>query len=368
MSDTIGETPIEKRPEHDILDSTKIKAFQSCPRQFFFKYILGWQSDTPNIHLAFGSAWHIALEYLHTHGMSDSHVEKAFLAFQKIFNEEFPQQMLSDQHRAKNEENALRALQEYAKTYRHDEMEVLFTETAGTVPIREDRVLHWKSDLIFEDHRGEIWSLEHKTTGRGGSSWKNRWKLDFQVSAYAYALSALFSDRIEDVAGVKINGAILRKSGNNEFVRIPCRKSLDDNNLWLQEANHWIDMIEWNMEILRRTSVEDSTMFAFPRNPTSCTKFGCPFDGLCENWQNPLQHCDQVPVGYEEDHWDPRRQEEEADNVVNLEESDEVKSDGGSKSGDEQTSEQSNSSSKMEGNGGGSRTEGGNSPSPLDIV
>lgn len=323
--ETIGDTPILKREEHDILDSTKIKAFQSCPRKYFFSYILGWQSDTPNVHLAFGSGWHEALEHLHTSGMGDRQVEEAFLIFQKTFNEEFPQQMLSDQHKGKNEENALRALQEYARVYRNEEMEVLFTETAGTVPIREDRVLHWKSDLIFESPRGEIWSLEHKTTGRGGSSWKQRWSLDFQISAYAYALSALFSDRIEDVAGVKVNGAILRKSGNNEFVRIPCRKSLEDNKLWLQEANHWIDMIEWNMDILRRTSVQDSTMFAFPRNPTSCTKYGCPFDGLCENWSNPLQHCQEVPVGYEEDHWDPRRKEEEADNVVNLEESNEVK-------------------------------------------
>ncbi len=317
MTDTIGETPIQKRPEHDILDSTKIKAFQDCPRRFFFEHILGWQSDTPNVHLAFGSAWHKAMELLHNSEMNEQDVQRAQFVFSEEFEKERPA-LLSDEHASKNTQNAHKALKQYANAYRGDDFKILHTETAGTAPIREDRVIHFKCDLIIEDTQGQIWSMEHKTTGRGGSTWKNRWDIDFQVSAYAHAVSALYANRYEDVAGVKINGAILRKS-NNEFIRIPCRKGPKDHQLFIQEANHWIDMIEWNMEILRRTSVEDDVMFAFPRNPTSCSKFGCEFDGLCSNWRNPLRKCSEPPVGYEEDHWDPRRQEEEAENVVHLE-------------------------------------------------
>lgn len=376
MSNTIGKTPIEKREEHDVLDSTKLKTFQSCPREFFFSYILGWRSKTANVHLAFGSAWHEALEYLHTKGMSDQNIKEAFFVFQEIFNKEYSP-LMNEEHKAKNAENAGKALQEYAHAYRDkDDFEVLFTETAGTAPVRGDRVIHFKCDLILEDRNGDIWSMEHKTTGRGGRTWKSRWPLDFQVNAYAHAVSSLFADRYGDVAGVKINGAILRKSGNNEFVRIPCRKTADQLRLWVQECNHWIDMLEWNMEILAETSVSDDIMFAFPRNPTSCTKYGCAFDGMCERWTNPLRRCEEPPPGYEEDHWDPRRQEDEADNVVHIDQ-DEEESDGEANTGRFDDEEGSSSDGKsvrddsglreQKDDGGRDESNGGNSGGLIDV-
>ena len=54
--------PVKAVPQFDIHDSTKINCFQTCPRKYFYKYVLGWSHEDANIHLVFGSAWHKAME------------------------------------------------------------------------------------------------------------------------------------------------------------------------------------------------------------------------------------------------------------------------------------------------------------------
>jgi hypothetical protein len=297
---------ITRKEEHFIYDSNKIEAFQDCPRSFFFRYVLGWKSEFTNIHSAFESAWREAISFLINRGMTDSYAQKACNIFDEIFYEKCPQD-LHGKHPSKNAENARNGLREYAKGFRMlGDSEVLSTDVAGKVAISDDRVLYFKCDHISRNSEGQIWGLEHKTTSQGGSSWKNRWGLDFQTNAQSYAVSRLFEGEKVDVAGMKIDGAILRADRNNEFIRIPCRKSDDQLQLWRQECNYWIDLIEQNWQILGETDRSQNTMYAFPRNPTSCTRSGCRFEDMCEHWCNPLRHCENPPVGYEEDHYDPR--------------------------------------------------------------
>jgi len=350
MPDTIGKSTVPKHPTHDVLDSTKIKAYQDCPRKFFFSYVLGWRTDGKNVHIAFGQGWHDAMEHLiHRRVQDGEYSAEAVMEAYDLFESKFRSEMggmIEETHYAKNASNAFEALKQYAKQWsRRDDFDVLFTETAGTAPIRNNRVIHFKSDAIIEDSKG-IWSLEHKTTGRGGQSWKDKWRLDFQVNAYSHALHCIFDEA--SVRGVKINGAILRKK-NNEFLRIACPKDAKDLQLWLSECNHWVDMIERDMAQLAECSPSDDVMVAFPRNPTSCCKFGCSYPGLCSEWHNPLNKLhDGPPVGYEEDFWDPRRREEEARNIAKGEEGTIKKNEereGNEEDSDENTQTSSSSSS-----------------------
>lgn len=302
---TLGKTEIPMRETFSVYDSSKIQTFQDCPRRYFYNHILGIRPDTPNIHLVFGSGWHDAMEYLLNHDYSADSVQSAYERFMDSYNEAFPNEWLEPNHAAKNPGNALNALAEYTQAWSEDSFETLYTEVAGTAPINDEGdQIHWKVDSLIRDENG-YWSMEHKTTGRKSQKWADKWELITQVGTYIHVLHCLFGHNEDPVQGVKINGAILRKKGN-EFLRLPQRRRGGMMNMWLWETNHWIKQIKWNMEQLAECSPSDDVMVAFPRNPQSCTKFGCSFPDLCPQQCNPLQMGDRVPNGYKREWWDPR--------------------------------------------------------------
>jgi hypothetical protein len=311
--------PLEYHPTFDILDATKIQSFMDSPRRFFYEYILGWRKEEPNIHLAFGSAWHEAMEYMMNNvgNYSDSVVINAFDLFVTTFVEAYGSTGMDE---VKNPDKALQALALYAKMFEGDDFRTLYTEVAGTVPIRlPDRLLHVKVDSIIECEDG-IWSMEHKSTGNEFSwntgSWAGQWGLKPQIFGYTHFLRALYGPIAR---GVKINGLLVSKR-RVDMKRIPFRKSADMMQASLDSLNHWVDQIDWNMRQLEQESAANQTMFAFPCNGVSCTKFNtCPYSAFCEQWPNPLQKADRLPSGLIIDRWDPRRSEEKAKVVMHLE-------------------------------------------------
>lgn len=307
--------PVPYHPTFDIHDPSKVQSFTDCPRGYFFSYVLGWRRDESNIHLVFGSAWHEAMEHLYNNGLNMKEVDIAFQKFLEIYREGFPNDITDKERAPKNPEHVLKGLVKYVTEYRSydKDIEVLYTEVAGTVPIREDRLIHTKTDVVLRDVDG-IWSHEHKTTGRNSEPWRNKWELILQVGTYAHLLNASFPN--EHVEGVKINGAVFTKSRGVEFMRIPVRKTPLDMQQYLWEINHWMDQIEWNFIELSKCSPDDDVMTAFPKNAQSCSKFGCKYPGLCSAWQNPLKRCSQPPPGYKVEWWDPRRENEEKSNFV----------------------------------------------------
>ena len=311
VSDLDLPAPLEYHPTMDVNDSSKIQAFMDCPRGFFFRYIAGLESEEPNKHLVFGSAWHEAMEYLMINGLSNESVMNAYEKFMDTFLEGYPNEMMHDELAPKNPEYALKALAAYAVEYRDydKDNETLITEIAGTVPISPERVIHAKVDTVIRAPDG-IWSLEHKTTGRNSRPWREKWDLIVQTGTYTHLINALYPD--EQVQGVKINGTVFTKSRGHDFLRIPVRKTASDMQEYLWEVNHWLDLMEWNYKELAQSSVSEPVMMAFPKNSQSCSKFGCRYPGMCSNMCNPLQHLDEEPLGYQKNFWDPRREDKDA--------------------------------------------------------
>lgn len=318
--------PIALHETLDILDSTKIQCFQDCPRRFFYEYILGWRQDTPNVHLSFGSAWHEAMEVLmlalHADtriGYTDTAVAAAFHAFMLVYQEALDYDPAMGLDCGKDPANARRALEMYAKTWSRDNFETLFTEVAGTVPLTEDRLIHFKMDGIVRDKDG-LWGYEHKTAGKAYNSWREKWAIITQVGTYCYAMYCMYGD---EAAGVMVNGAILRKPtktapNNNEMIRVPIRKNKAQIADWLWTTQHWLQQLDWNFDALTRCSQDDDVLMAFPKNPTSCTKFGCAHPGLCASVPNPLRRAGSPPPGYTVRHWDPRVEQDERTKIVAL--------------------------------------------------
>jgi len=300
---------IKKHYTWDIQDASKVQEAMTCMRMYFFEYVLGWRTDAPNNHLVFGTAWHDAMEYLLLHGYGDNSVIGAYDKFLQSYRAVFPEGT-DELFKGKTPARALEALVEYAQKYRRDfdEFDVLYTEIAGTVPLTDDRKLHFRQDAICKgkDQYG-YFSLEHKTAGQTiGRPWMQQWPLKTQIGCYTHVLYCLFPS--EEVYGVRVNGVGFMKT-KFSFERVPIAKTKESMQVWLWNTLFWLDQIQWNFDLLLNDCKEsDDVMMAFPMNTESCNKyFGCSYHDFCSAWPNPLRNCDEVPMGMMQEFWDPMK-------------------------------------------------------------
>jgi len=300
--------PIPEHPEWYIRDPSKMSDLATCYRKFFFKHLLGWVADVPRNDLTWGEAWHIGQEHILLNGYDDLNVVRAFDKFLECYRKKFSEDT-DELFTPKTPLRALMAYQEYATKYQHDldEFEVLFTEISGTVPVCKDpeRILHFRMDNILKYKIG-YGSMEHKS--KGGSvtdGWFRQWPLSFQVGTYHHALYCLYPEN--EVVGMVISGAGILKT-KFDFQRLPIKKGRDQMQVWLFNMNYWLEELEEELGHLSAAKESDPIFVAFPQVPTSCEKYwGCEFHDYCLAWANPLQHCEEPPLGFVQKFWDPRK-------------------------------------------------------------
>jgi len=295
---------IEKHPTWDIQDASKVKCFEECARKYFFNYVLGWESDVPNNHLSFGTAWHEAMEHLLLNGYSDESILPAFELFLASYRKDFPEST-DELFSPKTPKRALEALVEYCQKYKNDlrDFDVLYTEVAGSVPLSEDRMMHFRQDAICKGSQG-YFSLEHKTAGATiGRAWMQQWPLSVQVGTYTHVLYCLFPQ--EEVYGVKINGVGFLKT-KFSMERVPVKKGKESMQVWMWNTLYWLDQIQNEFLELENCKESDPVLMCYPMRDSDCSKyFGCPYHDFCTAWANPLQHLDQLPIGIQVRYWNP---------------------------------------------------------------
>lgn len=305
--------PVPEQPTWNIVDPSKLKSFDACKRYYFYRYMLGWTIDEPNIHLEFGEAWHRAMAHLLINGYSAESIHGAYEEFCAHYRKFWsPEQ--DEINYPKTPINALNAMISYVAEYPDDprRYETMYVEISGTVPIDARRVLHFRMDSILQDlDHGTKFSFEHKT----GSSlylWEDQWALDVQPTTYNHCLYCLYPE--EEVKGITVNGTFFPKKKRDwsaDFKRVPCNKSKRQMSDWLWEVNDKYDDLEAEMERLAQCKDSDAIMMCFPKNPGNCINYGkvCEFHDYCCTYSNPLQIADQPPLGFTESHWDPSAQE-----------------------------------------------------------
>ena len=318
---------IQSHKSWEIKDASKLDAFQRCPRYYFFKYILGWDLETPSHDLYFGEAWHRAREVQMLQGYDA--VGEAYEAFE-IYYRQFIAPEDDAIYTPKDPEAVLTALLLLKSDYQRDlvENEVVeldgekMTEISGTVPIDEDRVLHYRMDTIMRQvESGKIFSWDHKTTSEkyiNGRQWADQFYLSLQNGTYTHCLYCMFP--IEQVLGMEFYGvgfARLKRGSANRgpgyhatFRKVPAYKTPDQMNSWLWTVNNLCDNLDREMDKLSQCKEDDSVLQAFPMNGKSCTDYrGCEFHDYCLAWQNPLQHAYGPPLGFTTRFWDPSERE-----------------------------------------------------------
>lgn len=308
--------PISEHPSWDIKDSSKLTEFITCPRKYFYSYILGWRLDQPAHDLHFGESWHKAREYQLLHGYDD--IEGAYNAFTLCYREKFDPSSDSI-YTPKDPTAVLKALMQYADERRGDlaEYEVLYTEISGTVPVDEKRVLSYRMDSVLRRKEDDmILSMDHKSTKSFSRTWTDQFDLSMQTGTYTHCLYCLYP--IDRVLGVLYDGCsfeyLKRGSGvrsagyHINFKQVSAYKTADQMNTWLWTVNDILDRLEMEMNRLFHCSDDDDVLQAFPMNPEACTKYwGCVFHDYCLAWQNPLRRCEEPPLGFKVEYWDPSK-------------------------------------------------------------
>jgi len=294
---------IEKHKTWDIIDSSKLQEYMSCPRKYFYRYMLGWETQGRNIHLIFGEAWHRAIEVLMRKGYTGGAIKEGMERFEEYYRR-FYDEYEDENNRPKAPENALEGLIAYATHYSDDDFEVLYTEVHGTIPLDDKRMIVGRLDSICRDKRG-VFSLEHKTGSRKSSMWGEQWTLKTQIGTYNHALMCIFDPK--EVYGVIVNGVFFYKT-KTEFLRAPIRKLKNAMQIWLDTTLYYYKQIEVDTLLMEsEQNLDHETMSSFPMNPESCTKWNrmCKYADFCNTWNNPLQRCNEMPLDFEEIWWNP---------------------------------------------------------------
>lgn len=314
--------PFPYHPSMDVLDSTKIKCYQECPRKFFYEYVLGWQSSRPSNHLIFGQAVHKALEYLVLNGYR---VESAMAALE-IFNKEYRLTFLQSTDvlfEPKTPARFLSMLIEYIKKYSddHSRYTVYKTEIGGMIHLSPAHVMAFKMDTILYDNERQLYvSLEHKTKGGNyiGPNYIYDFMLSTQLGTYTHVLNSLFP--VDEVGEVIINCLCFKKTKGHDFIleRFPIPLTPKQMDNWLETTKAWMDRIYTDYTLLAGMDQFDDNMNCFHMNGTACTNWGrvCHNMQMCTAYRNPLRHIDRLPVDMEVRYWNPL--EEDLTEVVNL--------------------------------------------------
>ncbi len=296
---------IQPHPTWDVLDSTKLTTYMRCPRLFFYQFVLGWQSDYPNNHLVYGSAWHIAMEWLLQH---PGDVAGATLAFLRFYRRHFGAGT-DELYVPKTPANAVDSIAAYNDRFgrEHEQEKVLYTEVAGLVLVADERTMVFKCDAILEDSAtGRIFGRDFKTSQRKYVNWGDHYTLSTQMLTYLHALHCLYP-QAEDLKMIVRGAWFYRSPRVTEFADHPIDKSVEQMSAWLTRVNAWIDRLDNDRYTLTEETTDDVGMSAFPQDDTACFDFGqqCQFFDFCNSWSNPIAHCDSVPIGFKKEYWNP---------------------------------------------------------------
>ena len=306
------------------LDSSKISDYMRCPRYFFYRHILGWKKAGVSHDLIFGESWHRAKEFLLINGFVDGWIDGAMDAFNAYYRQHYLDITDLDRY-PKSPAGARESLELYEKQYK-DTMNFELskikgrpaTEVYGTVPIDDDgNRLHFRMDAIGMNQYEKIAYMDHKSTKSDNPIYQQVWSISTQMMTYYHALVCIAgANHIGDVYGGIVDLSIFRKgSKGHEHKRIPIRKTMGMLNEWLVNVSEWVRAINFDVKTmfdLMSVFRQKESMPVFRRCDHGCTAYYtmCPFFDLCTMWENPLQRCDEVPLGYEQEYWDPSVREE----------------------------------------------------------
>jgi len=281
---------------------------------------MGWALEHESHDIVHGDAVHQGMQALYKahaiHGDYNAGYDDAIKAYIKRFSERFHPDDWWDLG-AKSPEGAMLCFREYAAEYHDDAFKLIGSEIYGEVPLEGSRKLLGKLDLLIEEPDGSIVVVDHKTSKNSITSIAvDEFSSSFQFNTYnllglTYCLSRGIPP--ERFKGVMVNHLVFKQSAklgiNCEFNRFYVRKTAEQLNTFIAEADYIISQIEAETAKLRKLKDINEPLVQFPKNPKNCTAYfrRCEYYDICHNHPNPLKFARQEPpAGFKISFWDPR--------------------------------------------------------------
>ena len=320
-------------------DNTRLSAYKTCPRYFYFRHELDWTGEGTRYPLSWGGAWHEAMDHVWTAMCEykstdlDRVADEAYQEFLSKWCEDgqtHPDDASleqADAWKVHNPNYAADMLHEYVRARQgfFKRIKLLEVEKPFAVPLdpeQPDLFYVGRMDKVFEMD-GDIYVAEHKTTSlyakAGGFrvGFLDSFSPNSQIDGYLYAGHVEYGDRFK---AVWIDAALKHKHVHDAFKFIPVERQFAQLDAWLWEAHYWVDQVERNRDAAELR--DGPYMAAWPKNTNSCVDFGqaCQFQGLCKSFSNPAVA--EKPMDMVVDHWSPF--EELELNKIGLEKTDDT--------------------------------------------
>lgn len=308
-------------PARRFYDNTMVNQYKECPRAYYLRHVRGWRREgrVPE-PLAFGLAWHEAMDVIWTQYKSAKSDDKLLTAAMQAWEASWIESghpsleawsfEYEERYKARTPMNALAMMKAYIEARRPmlDKAKLHAAETPFAVPIfpGDDTILYiGRIDKHIELNGDQI-ALEHKTTSDykkdGGftTHYIEGWSPNSQIEGYLHQSQ----HNPKPFRYVWVDASLVHKTAR-AFKFIPVSASMAGLDAWLWEVRDWITRIETEGERLADCPNE-SHMIAYPRATNSCAgKYGlCTYINICRSIPNPSQ-LTEPPAGFIEDRWVP---------------------------------------------------------------
>lgn len=269
--------------------------FRSCPRKWFFKYVLGLKERNTGKALIYGSAVHEAFSEFYKDWNKDTLIQCALERLEESRDKYFK---LMDYQRDKNRAvDSLTMWYSQFGQYDRETFDILENEEehVGTLAnglefrIRPDRVMREKST-------GNVYIFDTKTTGVGVEKMFEKTEKSDQPTCYTKFIKPLYGDQF---SGWITDCLYSRQSVHR------CDRSLpvvvDDDRLNTWELGLMSDIEDLTNRYWLYKNGQLPSTYLFPPRKGACSVWGCPYSDICDkNITEGINHND---LGFDKDDW-----------------------------------------------------------------
>lgn len=287
----------------EVLDSSLMGNFKSCPQKFFKQDIQHWKPKQPSVHLRAGGAFAAGIEaardcfYVQELSSEDSVAN----GLQKLI--EFYGDFECPPDSAKSLERTAGALEFYFDHYPLNHESPPITLPSGKKGIEFSfvhplSIVHPETGnpLLYSgrmdallNYAGGVFLCDEKTATSLGPTWSRQWDLRAQFTGYAWGCRE---------SGIKVDGAIVRgvsilktKYDTQEAISYRPDWQIDR---WHEELGEWIDDM---LRMWRAGKWRHNLDHA-------CAEYGgCQFRQICAT--RPEEATSWYETYFERRHWDP---------------------------------------------------------------
>jgi len=270
-------------PFPNVLDSSLMATFKSCPRKAQLEYLEHWKPGEQSVHLHAGKAYASGIEAgriaFYVEGKSEQ--DSVALALQTLLKEYGDFQCPPES--AKSAERTAGALEFYFSHYRLGEDKAIPMTLPGgkrgiefnflepieiNHPVTGDPMLYsGRMDMMCE-YEGMKLGEDDKTTSQLGASWPRQWDLRSQFTGYVWGAGR---------AGIKLDGFLVRgvsilKTKYDTLQAITYRPQ------WLVER--WYEQLL--KDAARLIQAWESGYFDYNLDHACAEYGGCPFTSVCQ--------------------------------------------------------------------------------------